>query len=77
MRRLPGLRCPVEDLATFAATAGAWPRREPVLHNVLLTLAAGRFSGDMPLSGGGWWRAIRGGQFVRVVDAGPLCPAPT
>ncbi|WP_185755378.1 hypothetical protein [Micromonospora sp. A202] len=45
------MRCLVEDLATFAVTAGAWLRREPVLHNVLLTLVADRRSGDVPLSG--------------------------
>ncbi|WP_410811005.1 GNAT family N-acetyltransferase [Micromonospora sp. 067-2] len=56
------MRCLVEDLATFAATADAWLRREPVLHNVLLTLVAGRLSGDVPLSGGE--------RFVRVVDGG-------
>lgn len=51
LRTVPGMRCLVEDLATFAATAGAWLRREPVLHNVLLTLVADRLSGDVPLSG--------------------------
>ncbi|MET7672361.1 hypothetical protein [Micromonospora luteifusca] len=56
------MRCLVEDLATFAATAGDWLRREPVLHNVLLTLVASRLSGDMPLSGDE--------QSVRVVDTG-------
>ncbi|MET8233693.1 GNAT family N-acetyltransferase [Micromonospora sp. NPDC005298] len=56
------MRCLVEDLATFAGTAGAWLRREPVLHNVLLTLVAGRLSGDVPLSGDE--------RFVRVVDGG-------
>ncbi|MBQ1040076.1 GNAT family N-acetyltransferase [Micromonospora sp. C81] len=62
LRRLPGMRCLVEDLATFAVTAGAWLRREPVLHNVLLTLVADRLSGDVPLSGDE--------RFVRVVDGG-------
>ncbi|WP_327041543.1 hypothetical protein OG400_31750 [Micromonospora ureilytica] len=38
-------------LATFAVPAGAWRRREPVLHNVLLTLVADRLSGDVPLAG--------------------------
>ncbi|MFC8300310.1 GNAT family N-acetyltransferase [Micromonospora orduensis] len=56
------MRCLVEDLAAFAGTAGAWLRREPVLHNVLLTLVADRLSGDVPLSGDEW--------FVRVVDGG-------
>ncbi|MEV0212522.1 GNAT family N-acetyltransferase [Micromonospora sp. NPDC050695] len=56
------MRCIVEDLATFAATAGTWLRSEPVLHNVLLTLVADRLSGDVPLSGDEW--------FVRVVDDG-------
>ncbi|MFF0470821.1 hypothetical protein ACFYPX_25720 [Micromonospora zamorensis] len=54
------MRCLVEDPATFAVTAGAWLRREPVLHNVLLTLVAERLSGDVPLSGDE--------RFVRVVD---------
>ncbi|MCO1599083.1 GNAT family N-acetyltransferase [Micromonospora sp. RHAY321] len=56
------MRCLVEDLATFAVTAGAWLRREPVLHNVLLTLVADRLSGDVPLSGDE--------RFVRVADGG-------
>ncbi|MEV7326911.1 GNAT family N-acetyltransferase [Micromonospora sp. NPDC093244] len=56
------MRCLVEDLAAFAGTAGAWLRREPVLHNVLLTLVADRLSGDVPLSGAE--------RFVRVVDGG-------
>ncbi|MBM0278272.1 hypothetical protein [Micromonospora tarensis] len=56
------MRCLVEDLAAFAGTAGAWLRREPVLHNVLLTLVADRLSGDVPLSGDE--------RFVRVVDGG-------
>ncbi|MBM0235453.1 GNAT family N-acetyltransferase [Micromonospora sp. STR1_7] len=56
------MRCLVEDLATFAVTAGDWLRREPVLHNVLLTLVADRLSGDVPLSGDE--------RFVRVVDGG-------
>lgn len=56
------MRCLVEDVATFAVTAGAWLRREPALHNVLLTRVADRLSGDVPLSGGIpsimelWWR---------------------
>ncbi|MEU8393081.1 hypothetical protein [Micromonospora sp. NPDC048842] len=41
----------VADLATFAVPPGAWSRREPVLHNVLLTLVADRLSGNVPLSG--------------------------
>ncbi|WP_157743191.1 GNAT family N-acetyltransferase [Micromonospora coriariae] len=56
------MQCLTEDLATFAAEADAWLRREPVLHNVLLTLVADRLSGDLPLSGGE--------RFVRVVDGG-------
>ncbi|MFC4019486.1 GNAT family N-acetyltransferase [Micromonospora sp. GCM10011542] len=56
------MHCHVEDLAAFAATAGAWLRREPVLHNVLLTLVADRLSGDVALSGAE--------RFVRVVDGG-------
>ncbi|MEH1168416.1 GNAT family N-acetyltransferase [Micromonospora sp. CPCC 205539] len=56
------MRCLDEDLATFAATTGTWLRREPVLHNVLLTLVADRLSGDVPLSGAE--------RFVRVVDGG-------
>ncbi|MDG4782843.1 hypothetical protein O7614_24580 [Micromonospora sp. WMMD961] len=35
----------------LAVPAGAWWRREPVLHNVLLTLVADRLSGEVPLSG--------------------------
>lgn len=62
MRRMPSVQCLTEDLATFAAGADAWLRREPVLHNVLLTLVADRLSGDVPLSGGE--------RFVRLVDAG-------
>ncbi|WUR58415.1 hypothetical protein OHS32_25350 [Micromonospora chokoriensis] len=31
--------------------AGAWWRREPVLHNVLPTLVTDRLSGEVPLSG--------------------------
>jgi GNAT superfamily N-acetyltransferase len=54
------VHCHVEDLADFAAAAGAWLRREPVLHNVLLTLVEDRLSGDVPLSGAE--------RFVRVVD---------
>ncbi|WP_433649676.1 hypothetical protein ACQP2C_24080 [Micromonospora zamorensis] len=61
------MRCLVEDLATFAVTAGAWLRREPVLHNVLLTLVADRLSGDVPLSGDE--------RFVRVVDGGETVSA--
>jgi len=57
------MRCLVEDLATFAVTAGAWLRREPVLHNVLLTLVADRLSGDVPLAGDE--------RLVRVVGGGP------
>lgn len=60
MRRMPFVQCLTEDLATFAAGADGWLRREPVLHNVLLTLVADRLSGDVPLSGGE--------RFVRVVD---------
>ncbi|MFF5055470.1 GNAT family N-acetyltransferase [Micromonospora sp. NPDC000663] len=56
------MRCLVEDLAAFAGRAGAWLCREPVLHNVLLTLVADRLSGDVPLSGAE--------RFVRVVDGG-------
>ncbi|MEV4657643.1 GNAT family N-acetyltransferase [Micromonospora sp. NPDC049301] len=56
------MQCLTEDLATFAARADAWLRREPVLHNVLLTLVADRLSGDVPLSGDE--------RFVRVVDGG-------
>ncbi|WP_406078838.1 GNAT family N-acetyltransferase [Micromonospora sp. NBC_00858] len=56
------MQCLTEDLATFTAAADAWLRREPVLHNVLLTLVADRLSGDVPLSGDE--------QFVRVVDGG-------
>ncbi|GAB3941536.1 hypothetical protein GCM10027614_27040 [Micromonospora vulcania] len=55
------MRCLAENLATFAADA--WLRREPVLHNVLLTLVAQRLSGDVPLSGDE--------RFVRVVDGAP------
>ncbi|SIN10434.1 GNAT family N-acetyltransferase [Micromonospora cremea] len=54
------MQCLTEDLATFAAAADAWLHREPVLHNVLLTLVGDRLSGDVPLSGGE--------RFVRVVD---------
>ncbi|PWR05438.1 GNAT family N-acetyltransferase [Micromonospora acroterricola] len=56
------MQCLTEDLAPFAAAADAWLRREPVLHNVLLTLVADRLSGHVPLSGDE--------RFVRVVDGG-------
>ncbi|WP_430496627.1 hypothetical protein ACQRWP_19275 [Micromonospora trifolii] len=40
-------------------------RREPALHNVLLTLVADRLSGDVPLSGDErFGRAVDGGATV-------------
>lgn len=61
------MRCTAEDLPAFAAGTGGWLRREPVPHNVILTIMRERLDGDLPLTGAERW--------VRVDDGGVLVGA--
>ena len=75
---MSSVRCVAVDLATFAATAGDWLRREPVLHNVMLTVAQGRVDGDVPAGPDDRWLRVENGDgtlvgaALRTPPRGPL-----
>jgi predicted GNAT family acetyltransferase len=47
-----------EDVAGFLRQAQAWLEREPVLNNVLYSLALGRLRGDRPVEAGAQWLRV-------------------